>query len=83
MKKGIIGKASLAAIALIGLAGCGSSNRKETIVIFDENMKEVQRIQVDSTSDYGDGGTKYLIGKDKHILKNVPHDIITKVDDDE
>lgn len=83
MKKGIIGKASLAAIALLGMAGCGSSTIKETIVIFDDSGKEVRRIQVDSTSDYGDGGTKYSIGKEYHILKNTSHEIITKSDDDE
>ena len=73
----------LTGITALLLGACdGPSPQKATIVILDDNHKEVQRIEADNYGDYSDGKTAYWIGKEKHLIKNVPHDIITQEKED-
>jgi len=74
MKKKLL---CIAGLSSLLLSACGAQT-KATIVILGDNGKEAQRIEVDDVSDYGDGATKYWIKGEKHIIKNAPHDIITK-----
>ena len=69
----------IAGLSTLLLAACGSNSKDPvTIVIFDENHKEVQRIEADDYTNYSDAKTGYWIGREKHVLVNVPHDVITK-----